>query len=425
MVRRLLITLALSFPLAGLATALPAQSTGSIDPAAKRSELARLEDEAALSQETLSRLEGEVKAIENDTLKLRAELVETGQRMREAETAILSAEARIQAMAANEEAVKASLNARRGTLIEVIATLQRMGRRPPPALLVRPDDVLEAIRTAMLLGAVLPEMRDETNALVADLNELVRVRRDLATERDGLKKQLVALVEDRERVNLLLIRRHEGQAARQAQIDEERQRAAELGRNVSNLKELIARMEKDVGSVQSAAQQAAQSEKTRTQLATLEDPNRLVPAQPFEKTKGSLQFPVSGPILRGFGDTDPVAGEQLGVTIAALPSATVSSPCDGWVVFAGEFRSYGKLLIINAGDGYHILLAGLERIDVDLGQFVLTGEPVGVMGTGEAKVATAGSVQVGQPAIYVEFRKNNVSIDPGPWWSKKGEKARG
>ena len=63
-----------------------------------------------------------------------------------------------------------------------------------------------------------------------------------------------------------------------------------------------------------------------------------------------------------------------------VTGAQVTAPCDGWVVFAGNFRSYGQLLIINAGGGYHVLLAGMERITVDLGQFVLTGEPVAVMG---------------------------------------------
>ncbi len=104
----------------------------------------------------------------------------------------------------------------------------------------------------------------------------------------------------------------------------------------------------------------------------------------------------------------------------------MSAPCDGWVAFAGPFRSYGQLLIINAGGGYYLLLAGMDRINVGVGQFVLAGEPVAVMG--EASQATAASVgsDTSQPVLYVEFRKDGVSIDPSPWWAAStNEKVRG
>ena len=118
-------------------------------------------------------------------------------------------------------------------------------------------------------------------------------------------------------------------------------------------------------------------------------------------------------------------GNAKGLSLATEPLATVTAPCDGWVVYAGPFRSYGQLLIINAGDGYHVVLSGMDRINVGLGQFVLTGEPVGAMGTGETRVASTALGAVAQPTLYVEFRKDGVSIDPTPWWADKGEKARG
>ena len=95
------------------------------------------------------------------------------------------------------------------------------------------------------------------------------------------------------------------------------------------------------------------------------------------------------------------------------------------MVYAGPFRSYGQLLILNAGGGYHVLLAGMERISVDLGQFVLTGEPVAVMG-GQAQLSAAVAIGSKKPALYVEFRKDGTPIDPSPWWAtNEGEKARG
>ena len=120
-----------------------------------------------------------------------------------------------------------------------------------------------------------------------------------------------------------------------------------------------------------------------------------------------------------------MAALEKGISIATRAGAQVTAPADGWVVFAGAFRSYGQLLILNVGGGYHVLLAGMDRISVDLGQFVLAGEPVAAMGTGShiAAILATGS---SQPVLYIEFRKDGAPVDPGPWWvAGEGEKVRG
>jgi septal ring factor EnvC (AmiA/AmiB activator) len=108
------------------------------------------------------------------------------------------------------------------------------------------------------------------------------------------------------------------------------------------------------------------------------------------------------------------------------PKALVVSPADGWVAFAGPFRSFGRLLIINAGGGYYLLLAGMDQINVEVGQFVLAGEPVAVMGETSTLSAATGAIETNDPVLYIEFRKDGGSINPGPWWAKsQGEKVRG
>jgi septal ring factor EnvC (AmiA/AmiB activator) len=93
------------------------------------------------------------------------------------------------------------------------------------------------------------------------------------------------------------------------------------------------------------------------------------------------------------------------------------------VVYAGPFRSYGQVLILNAGDGYHVVLAGMERVNAALGQFVLGGEPIASMGA--TQLASIGEVDhtSAQPILYVEFRKDGTAIDSAPWWAsaKDGE----
>ena len=138
-----------------------------------------------------------------------------------------------------------------------------------------------------------------------------------------------------------------------------------------------------------------------------------------------LPLPVSGPRIREFGAPDGLGGTEKGLSIATRPGGQITAPCDGWVVYAGPFRNYGQLLILNAGGGYHVLLAGMERISVDLGQFVVTGEPVAAMGGGTPSAAVkTGSTS--QAVLYVEFRKDGVPVDPGPWWAAtEGQKVRG
>ena len=153
--------------------------------------------------------------------------------------------------------------------------------------------------------------------------------------------------------------------------------------------------------------------------------SNLRPSVAAASSKKILPLPVNGARIKEFGAADGLGGTEKGMSVAARPSSQITAPCDGWVVYAGPFRNYGQLLILNAGGGYHVLLAGMERISVDLGQFVVTGEPVAVMGDGaQSAVAKAGGVS--QPVLYIEFRKDGVPVDPGPWWAvNEGQKVRG
>lgn len=153
------------------------------------------------------------------------------------------------------------------------------------------------------------------------------------------------------------------------------------------------------------------------------NPGRIEPAIPFSSARGKLPLPAQGRRALGFGERTQFGGQSKGVVVETRFSAQVTSPCDGWVVYAGEFRSYGQLLIINAGDGYHVLLAGLSQIDVQPGQFVLTAEPVGTMSGGQKNSTSA--TPVSGPVLYVEFRKDGRPIDPDPWWASGQQKVQG
>ncbi|MGI8524753.1 MAG: murein hydrolase activator EnvC family protein [Pseudolabrys sp.] len=414
--------------LAGLALACAtggslAQS-GKLDVLKDRDQqLESLRGEQKKSAEAEAALKREIEQIGADRRKLTSDLIDTATRIRAVEGRIAAAEARLKPLDENEKNVRASLDGRRTVIAEVLAALQRMGRRPPPALMVSPEDALMSVRTAILLGAVIPEMRQQAEALASDLAQLVKVRKDIDTEREHLNGEIASIGTERDRMAALIGERQKQQADREAALNAERDRAADLARQTDNLKDLIARLEQGLDSATRAARETERA--GRPALTTLHDPGRLAPAASFASLRGHVPIPVNGVKIREFGAPDALGGVEKGLSIATRAGAQVTAPSDGWVVYAGPFRSYGQLLILNAGGGYHILLAGMERISVDLGQFVLTGEPVAMMGSGShiAAILATGS---SQPVLYVEFRKDGIPIDPGPWWAaSQVEKVRG
>ncbi len=376
------------------------------------------------SIETEAALKREIEQIGADRRKLNQDLIDTAGRIRGVEAQVTATEARLKPLDDKERGIRQSLDGRRAVIGEVLAALQRIGHRPPPALIASPEDALQAVRTAMLLGAVLPEMRHEVEALAGDLSALLKVRKQIAAERDRLKTEVASLDGERMRMTVLVGERQKQQAEREKALDAERARASQLAHQVDNLKDLIAKLEQGLDPATRAAREAARGD-TRPVMSALHDPGRLAPAVAFTSLRGQVPIPVNGVKLKEFGSPDGVGGMEKGVSIATRAGAQVTAPADGWVVYAGPFRSYGQLLILNAGNGYHILLAGMDRISVDLGQFVLTGEPVAVMGNGShiAAILATGS---SQPVLYVEFRKDGTPVDPGPWWAAgEGEKVRG
>jgi septal ring factor EnvC (AmiA/AmiB activator) len=380
--------------------------------------------------ELQEKLKADIAAIGQDRSKLNAQLIDIAAQVRGVETRTADAEARLRPLDARESQIRGSLDSRRSEIVEVLAALQRAGRRTPPALLVRPEDALQSLRTAMLLGSVVPELRARAEKLAGDLTELVTLRKTIANERDQLAVDRDKLRNDQTRLAALVDERQRKQSSIEKDMDAEGARAIALSRQVDSLQGLIAKMEQDVKSAAKAAataslQGAPPAVNGKPNLGAFKDPARVSPAIAFASAKGLFAMPVNGTRIREFGGSDGAGGVEKGISLATRAGAQVTTPCDGWVVYAGPFRSYGQLLILNAGGGYHVLIAGMERISVNIGQFVLTGEPVATMGT-TSQVAAILATNASQPVLYVEFRKDGTPIDPGPWWAaNEGEKVRG
>ncbi len=413
-----------------------AQPAFSFDDANKRritslEQLDQVRRDIALSEQQRQSLAQEIDALEKDRANINRELIETANRSRQLEARVGRTGLRLLELAGEEEEVRQSLAGRTELLSQVLGALQRLSRSPPPALLVTPEDALASVRSAILLGSVVPEVRAETVVLQTELAELTRIRTDIAAQQASLHQDLTSLVEEEERLTLLTNQKRDLANRARNELAEQSSQAAALSARATNLEELIASLEVEIAAVEEAAQAARQADAARREreAAQIEiareevskpdfsDTGRIAPAVGFDQARGVLPIPVRGVVVARFGDIDTLGSAANGLSVATRVNATVISPADGWVVYSGPFRSYGQLLILNAGDGYHIVLSGMETINVDLGQFVLAGEPVGSMGA--RRIASSGAVDIGsaRPVLYVEFRKDGEPIDPAPWWA--------
>ncbi len=397
--------------------------TSAVTRNARQAELDAITRDIQVTNERQAELQQEIDGLDKDRATLNQALVDAGQQVQKLEGEIDDSESRLTALLVNEDKLRTSLNQRREVLAEVLAALQRLGQNPPPAILVRPQDALAAIRSAILLGAVVPDLRAVADKVASDLQQLVSLRTEQEKERDRLRANATALIEGRTRIALLLAEKQRQRTASADALAKEQAHAAALADQATSLKDLIARMETQDATAAAASAEAdkaaaiARTETGGRPAKSLGSMDRLAPAVAFGDAKGLLPMPANGRPIHAFGDPDGLGGTSQGVSLATRAAAQVSSPSDGWVVYAGPFRSYGQLLIINAGDGYHVLLAGMERIDVRLGQFVLAGEPVAAMAS--QRLASVGAMDAGvtQPVLYIEFRKDGTSIDPAPWWA--------
>lgn len=456
-----------------------AQGRGEQAASDKQRELEARKGALEQTRQRARSLEADIATLRQEREQLNRRLVETAALIQKSEGQLTGIEARLGELEAQDKIVRGSLAQRHDQIARLLAAMQRMGRNPPPVIITKREDALEMVRSAMLLARAFPGLRQQAEELASRLSEVVRVLTDIKSERDKLQSETQRLNEARVQLAALMDTKRQSVAERQKELDDVRRTATEISQGVSDLSQLIAKLDKvvaektDLGRYeqQQAADTAATAATdaaaaaaatvadaqpkataapdansaaatspaatTGTKLAAAlppprpavelapvgrldANPGRLAPAVPFQLAKAQLPQPAQGRRVIGYGERTQYGGQSKGIVIETRNSAQITSPCDGWIVYAGPFRSYGQLLIINAGNGYHVLLAGMSQIDVQLGQFVLASEPVGTMGA-----APKSATQDNAPVLYVEFRKEGRPIDPEPWWAAGGRRVQG
>ena len=384
-------------------------------------------------------------ALAEERAKLNSGLIEAGKRVQASEAKLSETEAKLAELTEQVTVIQNSITERKEAIVKMLSAMQRIGRTPPPALVTRRDDALAVVRSAMLLADIFPELKYQADNLSHELEGLVTVENGIRDQRDKEKSEAERLASEQGSLDRLLEEKRRDTAQGEAELADIRRSTADQAQAVTDLNELIDRLDAQIArveiaqyDVEVAAERALLAREQQQALATLTNesvveikpgtkvafasPDRLKPALPFEAAKGTLRLPAQGRQVKRFGEADPTGSTLKGISLQTRGEARITAPADGWVVYAGEFRSYGQLLIINTGGGYHILLAGMSRIDVSLGQFVLAGEPIAVMGNAAAPSQGDDS---SRPVLYVEFRKDGRPVDPDPWWAEASEKVQG
>lgn len=386
------------------------------------------------TQKRSKELQAELDKIAAERQRINARLLETGKLIHQSEAQLTLIESRLGELEAQERHLKGTLEQRHGAISALLAAMQRMGRNPPPVMITQREDALSMVRSAMLLATAFPTLREQAVALAEQLKDLARVMGSIRTEGEKLKAETARLADARVRLAALQETKRQSLTERKAELDSVRDAASKISKNVEDLSDLISRLDKEVGertglgpyekeiAAAPAGREAAVVLAPSGKSVAMST-GRIEPSMPFAEAKGKLQLPAQGQRVLAFGEKTQFGTLSKGLALQTRYGGQVLSPADGWVVYAGEFRAYGQLLIINGGAGYHILLAGLSQIDVQAGQFVLMGEPVGVMGAA-IKPSQASSQDSG-PVLYIELRKDGRPIDPDPWWSEASRKVQG
>lgn len=386
----------------------PALAADPNPPSRKLEEVQQQLKEAETRRRTI---EQENRDLQSKARDVQTRLVQAARQLHSREEQISRIEEEADRLAKRERESAAALDARREELAATLATLARISRQPPEAMILAPMPALDMVRASQLLAHLVPEVEARASALKAEIEGLSRLRAALAREQASLARAVDSLERERQELEVLQADTNRARDLKRAEGEEETRRAAKLAQEAKDLRALVERLAEEERKSAAEARLRAEREKTQQRAA------RPAPPEDFALKEGSAALPARGRMIARFGEPDENGAALRGIRIETRGGAQVISPADGKVVFAGPFRGYGQLLIIAHGGGYHSLLAGFGRIDSVVGQWLLAGEPVGQMGGPNDGIA--------RPILYLELRRKGEPVNPVPWLASGDRKVSG
>lgn len=441
----LLLSAALSL---GLGVTAHAQTTPTPAKEPTPQELNAIQQQIKQSQVQQDELKAKAAALDKEIADLQAEAVKAAHQVQDTESQVTELEDTLTALSDEEKDKSAALEAQRAQLTKAVLALQRLSAQPREALLFSSEAPIDVARSARLLGIITPELDARARSLQSDLNELHEMREQMAQERDQLAKAVTKLARENDRLSDLIRKKGQAQKSTLAESASAQNKLEKLAGQAKNLQDLIERLNKAKAETGPAAapepsQQMAGQQTAGQQMASavaqgnaplgsaataaqrMQQPAnfRNFPDAGRIDAKNPIFAPARGRILTHFGDATDTGGASKGLVLETRPGAQIVAPFDGRIAFEGPFRSYGQILIIEHGGGYHTVLAGLDRVDAVVGQWLLAGEPLGSMAPVGAPQGTGDVSPAGRPKLYLELRRNGQPVDPVPWFGTAEIKA--
>jgi len=383
-------------------------------PAAEKSDLEQVEQQLQTDRKRAAALKQEQEKNITEINSLRREAIAAAKKAQRHEAQLIELEGRLNELNEREGVIREELSQRRYAMSGTLAALQRLSLNPPQTLLAFPDAPTQMVRSGMLLRVALPRIRDDAERLAGTLDELAGIREETRLQLASVAAETVELEAEQKRLSGILNRKSTLLKQTETERREVNRRVAELAGKAKSIRELLAQIEAE------RKKREADEKKRREELAARQaaalrqrEPDRLDAPGELTRPAGIRPFPARGPItdptsaaiLLYYGQRNTLGQVERGITYATRPGAQIVAPHDGLIAFAGPFEGYGQILIIEHDGGYHTLLAGLERLDTSVGQWVLAGEPVGAMG--ETSLDGAG--------LYLELRRDGQPINPQRW----------
>ncbi len=338
--------------------------------------------------------------------ELQAQSIAAARSTQDSERALTELEQSETVLAADEARQSAALASDRTREAALLSALVRIATMPPGAMVFQSDAPIDVARSGMLASAAVPRIQAALQAVTDALEQLKQTRADLDAKRRQIAAQRLAVAADGARVAALIDQKQLLAGETRAKADAAQKRIAQLTAQANDLKQLIEKLD-----------QEREEEQVATFKRNADPPPPPPPPTDTIGTAKSLEsnhfiVPVAGDIVGHFGDAQ-AAGSAKGVTFSTRAGATIIAPAAGRVMFAGPFKGYGQILIIDHGDGYHSLLAGIGRITGIVGQHVAAGEPIGTMASD------------GTPRLYLELRRQGQPVNPLPFLAAHDGKASG
>ncbi len=378
---------------------------------ATRREMERAEQARAAEQAAQQQAAARAAAAAAEAQRLAEGKIAAVARLRQAEAATAEVAARMDQLGTEQRKAQTALDARAETMQPLLPVIERLSLFPAETLLAVPGPAEDTLRGVLVLRGMANQAGQEALALRRDQDRLAAATKALQAEMPRL-----AAAEARQKTEAMALdhqiaaaqagqRLAEGEAAAAAE------RVAAQAAHAETLRGVLADLEAArQAERERAREQAVIAERHRRsdEAAAARQRETALDQASTAQPRSQLTAPVEGTIIRSWGDATD-AGPAIGISYRAAPAARVVSPCTGRVAFSAPFRSYGLLLIVGCGGGYHAVLAGFERLDAKVGQLVVSGEPVGVMPTWQPGLAGS------RPTLYVELRRDGRPVNPAPW----------